>query len=705
MAGNTPRITLIFYIIIFRNRACDCKLFLQALTQVKISLCQTVFSLGFFFARKGEFVMAYEQLASDIIDRIGGKDNVKSVVHCTTRLRFKLKDEDKAETETLKNMDGVITVVKSGGQYQVVIGNHVSDVYDQVIQTGGFPDGGAVSADDDGSEHMSILDRFIDLVSGIFAPALGVLASAGMIKGLNAVLLATGLLTATDGTYMILNAIGDGFFYFLPIVIGYSSAKKFKLDPLLGIAMGAALVYPSLVALAPLNVGADVHPLTTLFTGTFLESKVYTSFLGLPVIMMNYTSSVIPIILATWLASKLKVFLDKVIPTVVKTFLVPFFILLVIVPLTLLIIGPIASWASEGVSSAVVWVYNMSPIIAGLALGGFWQVMVMFGLHWGMVPIVILNIQNLGNDPVVVLMTAASFAQTGAVLSVTMQSKDKKVKGIGWSAFISGIFGITEPAIYGLTLPRKKPFIMSCIAAAVGGGILGFFGTKTYMMGGTGVFTFPSLINPKTGVDMGFYGSLIACVVAFVLAYLLTAIFAKEKNAVIADGPAAAVVEAITAEDTAEQQASEILVAPIKGTAIPLHTVKDEVFASEAMGKGVAIMPSVGEVYAPADGEITLIFPSKHAIGLHTVSGADVLIHIGMDTVQLEGQFFESLVQQGDKVKKGDPLLSFDIQEIEKAGYDLTAPVIVTNTNEYKHVFALQQGAVAPGDDLLQLER
>ncbi|MFC6182621.1 beta-glucoside-specific PTS transporter subunit IIABC [Lactiplantibacillus daowaiensis] len=658
--------------------------------------------------------MAYEQLADEIIKGIGGKDNVISVVHCTTRLRFKLKDEHQAKTDWLKALDGVVTVVKSGGQYQVVIGNQVADVYDTLIRRANLPDGGIVPDDtpnvaENTGKKLSLLDKFIDLISSIFTPTLGLLASTGMIKGFTSMFRSLGWLAQTDGTFIILNAIGDAFFYFLPILLGYSAAKKFKLDPFIGMAIGAVLVYPAIVGLAPANIAAGTKPLMTLFAGTFLESQVYTKFFGIPVLMMNYTSSVIPVILSVWVASKLKVIIDRVIPAVVKTFLSPLCTLLIVVPLTLLIIGPLVSWMSEGVSAGVIWLYKLAPILAGLILGGLWQVLVMFGLHWGLIPVAMLNLSTIGKDPILALITGASFAQTGVVLAIILHTKNVKLKVLGTSAFISGIFGVTEPAIYGVTLPRKKTFIFSCIGGGIAGGLLGLFGSQQYIMGGMGIFKFPALISPK-GMSWGFYGALIASAVAFAVGFLLTMFLAKrhdidpEPVAVMASDTNTTPVSTPAPSPTTTV-ATEQLRAPIAGTALPLTAVQDEVFSSESMGQGAAIEPSDNKVVAPADATISLVFPTKHAIGLHTDLGADILIHIGMDTVQLEGEYFTAAVKQGDHVSAGQLLMTFDATAIKNEGYVLTTPIIITNTTDYNQVQALTTGVVTTDNTLLTLTK
>ena len=653
--------------------------------------------------------MAYEDLSREIIADIGGKDNVVSVVHCTTRLRFKLKDMKKANDDKLKASDGVISVVKSGGQYQVVIGNNVADVYDTLVKVGGFSGGGSVSDDDVDNSNMSLADKFIDLISGIFNPLLGAMCAGGMIKGFNAMFLAFGWLSASSGTYVILNAIGDSLFYFLPVILGISSAKKFGINTYLGATIGAALCYPSIVSMA-----SSKTALFTVFKGTFLEAPVHMTFLGIPVISMNYTTSVIPIIIAVWFASKVQKVARKIIPDVVKTFLVPFIVLLVTVPITFLVIGPVATWLGNGVAEIVSAIYNFSPVIAGILMGAFWQVFVIFGVHWGFVAVMMTNIAAMGFDPIIGLSFAASFAQTGVVLAMIFQTKDEKTRSIAIPAFVSGIFGVTEPAIYGLTLPRKKPFILSCIASAVGGGLIGLFGTKTYLMAGMGIFAIPCAMG-KNGIDMGVYGLMIGMAVAIVLGFALQMIFGKksvdgnlaEQAAVSATAGSAGANDSANS-DTVKAEVSynkeEELVAPINGQVVPLSDVKDEVFSSGSMGKGIAIEPQEGKVCSPLDGEVVMVFPTGHAIGLKSTNGAEVMIHIGMDTVELEGKGFTTLVKKGQAVKKGDPLIKFDMEAIKKAGFKLTTPIVVTNSNEYQEITAIADGPITIGTALLDLK-
>lgn len=653
----------------------------------------------------------YDALAKTIIKDVGGKDNVISVVHCTIRLRFKLKDEKKANDDALKDTDGVVTVVKAGGQYQVVIGNEVADVYEAVLKEGGFSGGGQVADDDLDDSNMSLMDKAIDLISGIFTPILGPMAAAGMIKGLTAMCASFGWLAKTSGTYEVLYAIGDGFFYFLPLILAITSAKKFKVDRFTAITIGAAMCYPAMVAM-----NSSKKVLFDLFNGTFLHSQVHATFLGIPIISMNYTSTVIPIILAVWFASVVEKWCKKWIPTVVKTFLVPFVTLLIVVPLTFLIIGPLATWIGNALAAITSAVYNFSPVLAGILLGGFWQVFVIFGVHWGFVAVMMSNIAALGYDPILGLSLGASFAQIGVVLAILLQTKDQKLKGIALPAFLSGIFGVTEPAIYGVTLPRKKPFVLSCIAAGIGGGLIGFFGTKMYMMGGMGVFVIPAAIGPKTGVDMSVYGLMIAMAVSFVLGFILQMVLGKKSVDQAYDEKQAKTVQEVANQadtiakaapslaSTSDLNVSTELVSPLAGELLPLSEVKDEVFSSGAMGEGVAVEPSEGVLHAPADGKVVMTFPTGHAIGMKTSDGAEILMHIGMDTVNLQGHGFETLVAKGDEVKAGDELVKFDIDAIHAKGYVVTTPIVVTNSKDYEKITVVSQGKVKVGQEILDLE-
>lgn len=646
--------------------------------------------------------MAYEELAKKIVENVGGKENINGLQHCITRLRFKLKDENKANTDVLKNMDGVVTVMKSGGQYQVVIGNHVPDVYEQVLKEGNL--GGESSAAADDGPKGNPFDRFIDLVSGIFQPVLGVLAATGMIKGFNALFLALGWLTNTSGTYQILDATGDALFYFFPIFLGYTAAKKLSLSPFIGMAIGGALVYPSMAGLS----GGET--LYTLFEGTVLASPVVLEFLGIPVILPQggYGSTVIPIILAVLFAAKVEKLMKKFIPDVVKLFLVPFTTLLIAVPLTFIVIGPIANIAANLIGAGTLAVYNFSPIIAGLVIGGFWQVFVIFGLHWGLVPVAINNLSVYGYDPILALSFIASFAQTGAIIGVLLKTRETKIKTLSIPAIISGMFGVTEPAIYGISLPLKKPFIISCIGGALGGAALALIGTRSYIIGGLGVFGYTNFIDPEVaGVGNLFLIiaiSVVGLIFGAVATYLVGfgTLFEDDEKATtqgVESKPAAegAVIEA-NGETYIEK---EVLASVMEGNIIPLSQVKDEAFASGAMGKGVAVEPVNGQVFSPVQGEVTVLFPTHHAIGVKSDEGVEVLIHIGMDTVQLDGKGFTPKVKVGDKVTAGQLLIDCDLDIIRDAGYSTVTPIIVTNSDEYLDVLTTEEAAIKSSDYLM----
>lgn len=639
--------------------------------------------------------MKYQQLNEAILKNIGGKENIAGLTHCITRLRFKLKDESKANTEVIKNLDGVVTVVRSGGQYQIVIGNHVPEVYKEFSEYAGIAEQESSTED----KPKGALNIFIDVVSGIFTPLIGILMAAGMIKGAVALLTTFGWVDKTTGTYLLLNAAGDAFFYFFPLFLGYTAAKKFGSKPFLGMAIGASLMYP---AIAAATVNAE--PLYTLFAGTPIASPVYLTFMGMPIILMNYASSVIPIIGATYLATKVEAFLSKIIPSMVRSFFVNFLTLIIVVPLTFILVGPITTWIGLLFGKGLATLYAFSPIAAGAIIGGFWQVFIMFGLHWGFVPIALNNYATLGYDVIMMAGLATPLAMAGVTLGIFLKTKNKKVKEIAFPAFLSAVFGITEPALYGITLPRKKAFYATSFAVAVAGVIMGFFDTKVYINGGTGIFALPRFINPETGIDNSFIGFAIASLVAFTIGLVLSLTVAynpkqdEDSKTIIAEDNDSAAVGLNEALGKSELY---VLESPITGEILPLSKIEDDAFSSGLLGKGVAIIPQSGQVIAPADGVITTLFPTKHAIGLTTDTGVEVLIHIGMDTVNLQGKYFDAKVSQGDRVKKGQLLVTFDIEKIKAAGYSLVTPVIVANTASYLDVMETKEEVIVESEPLL----
>ena len=655
----------------------------------------------------------YDNLAKSIIQDVGGKDNVNSVVHCATRLRFKLKDEKKANDDALKDTDGVVTVVKAGGQYQVVIGNEVADVYDAVLKEGGFPGGGQVPDDDVADDNSSFIDKAVALISGIFTDILAPLSAGGIIKGLVVLAAAMGWLSKTSGAYQILYAVGDSIFYFLPIFLGVTTARRFHMNQFIGLAIGAVLTYPTMVGLA-----SSKTVLGTLFQGTPFASEIHTTFFGIPVVTMNYTSTVLPVIFAVWFGSVIEHWAKKWIPTVVQMFLVPALTMIITLPVAFIVIGPVMTWVGDAIGAVMAGIYNFSPIVAGVVVGALWQVLVIFGVHWGLVAVSTTNIAALGYDPILALTCMVCYAQIGVVLAIIKQTKDKKLKDTAIGAFFSGLFGVTEPAIYGVTLPRKTPFVLSCIGGAVSGAIMGIFHSVLYMMPSMGFFAIPAYINPKGGSMIPVIGVIVSAVVAFIVGFILQLIFGKksvdaEYNKKQAQKVAEAANEAtevannpiVAASENEEKlNPSTKLVSPLNGDVKPLSEIKDEVFSSGAMGRGVAIEPNEGVLHAPTDGKIALVFPTGHAVGINTTDGAEVLMHIGMDTVNLQGKGFKTLVQKGQEVKAGDPLVEFNIKDIKAAGYEVTTPVVVTNSKKYESVNQVANGAVKVGQEILSLQ-
>lgn len=651
----------------------------------------------------------YDGLARIIIQNVGGKGNVISLTHCVTRLRFRLKDESKANTEILKATDGIVTVIQSGGQYQVVIGNHVPDVFDAVNDIGHFAAAGADGAEAESSGgKKGIGDKLIDTLSGTFTPILGLLGATGIVKGLlSLAVFLLGNEFKDTGTYMILYAIGDGFFYFLPVMLAYSASQKFKLNHFTGMAIAAAFLYAE-VKFPAIASGETV--VTTLFAGTFMETAIHETFLGIPIIWPSagYGSSVIPIVFAVWFASKVEKLWNKVIPDVIKLFIVPMLTLVVSVPISFLVIGPVASWLSGGIGALCSAVYGFNPIVAGFLVGALWQVLVIFGLHWGLVPVMYNNYSTLGFDTFVSTSFTASFVQTAAVFAIMLKTKDKKLKSLSLPAFLSGICGVTEPAIYGITLPKKKPFYITCLTAGIGGALMGAFGVATYTSGGLGVFKLPCFIPTsdaiaKLGITDVMYDlrTIVLITLAVMVLTFVIIWFTYSDGAAAEPAKKAEAAKPMEKQEIAGEEGT--VAAPISGHVIPLSEVKDEAFSSGVLGKGVAIVPAEGKVYAPCDGEISTMFPTGHAVGITGDNRAEILIHIGMDTVKLDGKYFSPKVETGAKVKTGDLLVEFDMDKIKEAGYDVTTPVLVTNADDFVDVSGETGKDVKAGDALISI--
>lgn len=494
-----------------------------------------------------------------------------------------------------------------------------------------------------------------------------------------------GLYENTSGVYQILNAVGDAMFTFMPLFLGYTAAKKFKLKPMLGLAIGAALCYPAIQAS---SLSANSEALFTLFEGSVLASPVYINFLGIPVIAIDYTGTVIPVILAVWFASKCEWVYNRLIPDLVKFFFVPMLTMLTVIPVTLLVLGPLATFGSTLISQFTLAVRDISPLLAGALVGATWQILIIFGLHWGFIPVYINNVMTLGYDNVMMPFFACTFATSAVVLGIYCKTKNQKLKEMAIPNFISGIFGITEPAIYGMLLPLKKTFIISCIAGGIGGAFYGHFNFRKFIMGGMGIFELPNMMNPDGSMGniiVAFVGILISMVVGLIL----TLMFYKEDELV----------------QNESEEKDTILLSPLEGEVVPLESIEDQTFASGMLGKGLAIIPSQGTLKSPVDGEIIALFPTGHAIGLKSDSGIEILIHIGMDTVQLNGRGFSTKVTAGEHVQKGQVLIEFDQKLIQSEGYSLVTPVLVTNWEEFSDMTIENQQDIAFGQKMISVRK
>lgn len=608
--------------------------------------------------------MDYSKLALQILNQVGGERNVISLIHCATRLRFKLKSADGVDKEAITKLAGVIQVVESGGQFQVVIGNEVNDVYREIIKIAKLEEASVAAGD---RSDGNLFNKAIDIISGIFTPLLGAMAGVGILKGLLTVAIGMGWMNPQSGTYLLLFAAADSMFYFLPLLLAFTAARKFDTDPYVAVIVAGTLLYPGIIE--ALKKG---DPLT---------------FMGIPVILTNYATSVIPIVIAVYVMSLLEGLIKKGLHSSVRRFLSPLLLLVIVVPLTFIVFGPFGTYVSKWIGIGYSWVYDGSPILAGMFMGAFWQVFVIFGLHWGLVPIAINNLTQYGADTFIALVTPAIFAQAGAALGVMLKTKKMDIKAIAGPATLSGIIGITEPAIYGVTLRYKKPFIIGCIAGALGGGAVGFSGASSP------AFAIPGLMTLPIFFGKGFGMFLAAVVGAFVLAALVTYLFGyKDEGQEEGDGPE------VETEDLAEDC---IIVSPLTGEVVPLEKVEDSVFSSGAMGKGIAIMPSEGKLVSPVRGTVAAVFSTKHAIGITAAAGAEILLHIGMDTVQLAGKYFEVRVKEGQQVEPGQILATFDIDGITKAGYSPVTPIIITNSQDYLDVIGTKEREVKAGDYLL----
>ncbi|MCK2200018.1 beta-glucoside-specific PTS transporter subunit IIABC [Corynebacterium callunae] len=641
----------------------------------------------------------FQSLATDVLKLVGGENNVSSVVHCATRLRFVLKDRSKADEAAIKRLPGVITVVESGGQFQVVIGNNVPLVY------AGLP--ASLTADAQGKNEQSgsgnFLGKAVDIVSSIFAPVLGAMAGVGILKGLLAVAVVANWIENTSTTYQILYAAGDAFFMFLPIILAITAARKFGASVFTAVTLAGALLYTQLQAVSVL-VDGEVQKMTLL---AFQQAGNDVTFLGIPVVLQSYTSTVIPIIIAVWVQSLLERPLNKFLHESIRNFITPMIVLVIMVPLTLLTLGPAGVWLGNALASVLQSAYDFSPIASGILIAMLWQIMVIFGVHWGIVPVFINNVSLNGFDPLKAACFPAVLSQAGAAFGLFLRLRDQQQKALSGSAALAGIFGITEPAVYGVTLPRKRPFVIAVISAGVGGAIIGATSTMVYGTGAPGLLTLPIGIDPSGANNT--IGWLVAgTAVSFVLAAVLTYFFGMSAEDIAKDKAAAkpepAVASAEVAEAAVSQELDELeLNAPVAGTLIPLAEVADPVFSSGKMGDGIAIMPTSGKIYAPCDATVKVAMKSGHAFGLRTDTGVDILIHIGIDTVALKGEGFTPHVTRGQEVKAGDLLAEVDLELMAAKGIDSTTIMLLTNSAKFRMDFLVTPREVNPHTQVIQV--
>lgn len=621
--------------------------------------------------------MDYQAIAKEILKDVGGKDNIVDVTHCYTRLRFVLKDTKQANKEALLQTEGVISVVESGGQYQVVLGNKVAHVYNALEPLLAQQ----LTTKTSTKEKNSLGNRILNTVAAIFTPVVPAIAASGMLKGI----LAIAVMVANNfyqvdlkplNTYIILSAASDALFYFMPVILGYSAAKVFKTNEYIAMVIGATLCYPTIVSL-------------------MTEESAVTLF-GLHVTKANYVSTVIPIILAIFMLAYVQRFLEKVIPEVLKIIMVPTLSLLLMIPATLLLFGPIGIYLGDGVNWLYYYIMNLSPILLGGFIGGIWCVLVIFGAHRGLVPIGINDVARTGRQNLLAFAGAANFSQAGAAFGVFVRTKNKDLKAVAASATVTALFGITEPAIYGANLRLKKPMIYAVASGAAGGALMGWGGSYGTAFANQGLLTIPVYAEAGT---KAFICYLLGCGIAFFGAFLLT-IFLGFNDLPLDESRQ----EPSFKTEAGTVKEKQRIQAPVQGQLVSLDQINDEVFASQQMGKTLAIYPTEEQIVSPGNGQVTALYPTHHAIGLKLDNGAEILLHIGINTVELKGRAFETFVKVEERVRLGQKLLSFDKQIIQAAGYDPTVLVIVTNTAEMAVIETTKQTEITPQTNLFFMQ-
>nr|WP_154888943.1 beta-glucoside-specific PTS transporter subunit IIABC [Paenibacillus xylanexedens] len=618
--------------------------------------------------------MNYKETAKAILDKVGGQENINDFLHCSTRLRMNLKDPNQAKTEEIKSMDGVMGAVYSGGQYQVIIGNDVSYVYNELkqmitINTDEKPEPNKKRD----MSFKGLFESFAGLITGIFQPIIPAIAAAGMFKALLLLCTSLGILSKESQIYALLLNIADAAFYFLPVLLAYSSAQKFKTNPYIAATLAGVLLHPKMI--------------------TLLGGEVPVEIAGVPVPNISYASSVLPIILTVWLMSYVEKFADKVSPGPVKIFLKPLIVILVMAPLALTVLGPIGNYLGVGLSDGLFWIQGKIGWLTVVILAVFLPFIVMFGMHKVFYPVIFAAMVSPGYETLIhSAMLSSNMAQGAGALAVWFLAKDKKLKQVALPAGISGLFGITEPALYGVHLRLKRTLVACMIGAGSAGLFAGIVNLKAYAAVGPGLASLPMFIGAENNFTYALITAAISIVVTPIAVYFIGFNDPGAEDHAQASSREVAQEETTSPAPKKEKLQSRLVVfSPLEGEAIPLKAVNDEAFSQEAMGKGMAIKPSKGQVVAPFDGTVQTVFRTKHSIGLKSVEGIELLIHVGIDTVKLKGQHFNVVVQEGDIVKHGQLLIDFDMEAIIKAGFDTTTPIIVTNSGDYLEILGHEQ--------------
>lgn len=613
--------------------------------------------------------MDYQKLAQEILEKVGGKSNINSLTHCATRLRFVLNDNGKANAEDIKAIKGVVGVANSGGQFQVIIGSDVAKVYQPIKDIVG------AGENTQESTPQRPLDKVLAIISGIFTPILPVITAAGMIKAVLSLLVVFKVVTTEDQNYQILNFIGDAGFYFLPVFLGATAAKQFKTNQYLGMLMGAILL----------------HPTFTTMVAAFKEGGDAISLFSIPFTATTYSSTVIPIILSVWFMSYVEKFADKISPKAIKFFSVPLIVALVTSVVTFSLLGPAGAIIGQWLGDFFKWLESFGGWVVPTIVGIFSPFLVMTGTHYGLVSIGINNRMTLGYDTVAQPgMLASNVSQGGAALAIAFKTKDPDKRALASSAGITAVFGITEPALYGVTLQNRAALIGTMVSGGIVGFFLGIFNARNFSGGSPGLLTLGSYIGDNT--LKYFYTALIGLILAVVISFVITFILYKEDAQ-----------ESVKEKETVN--VTNDLAAPVSGKVIPLEQVKDETFASGMLGQGVAIEPTDNIIYSPIEGTVETIFETKHAIGLKSADGLELLIHIGMDTVNLKGDGFKQLIEVGQKVQIGTPLMEVDFAKIKAAGYEIVTPMVITNAPENLSLNIVSNEEAHHGDILVILNR